>query len=147
MISRYTTDISSGDIFSTDSNGRGLIQRQRNKRQTWTLNITEPVSANYYPVVSRSLPADQDHDQNHDPDPDHDQDPDHDNDHHHDHDHPPSRLGLEEGNSVSTSRQAAWLLTDRAQGGSSLQSGHYFLPTVRWGRGHTGRRENSLHLG
>ena len=89
VISRYTTDIDSGDLFSTDSNGRGMIQRQRDFRETWTLNLTEPVSANYYPVVSR--------------------------------------MSLEEGNSVREDKRQAWLMVDRAEGGSSLKSGQMEL--------------------
>ena len=46
-------DLVSDDIFYTDSNGRGLIKRQRDHRETWDLNLTEPVAANYYPVNSR----------------------------------------------------------------------------------------------
>ena len=89
VISRYTTDIDSGNLFSTDSNGRGMIQRQRDFRETWTLNLTEPVSANYYPVVSR--------------------------------------MALEEGNSVRVDKKQAWVMTDRAEGGSSLQTGQMEL--------------------
>lgn len=89
VISRYSTDIASGDLFTTDSNGRGMIRRQKDRRETWSLNLTEPVSSNYYPVVSR--------------------------------------LAIEEGNSVSQERKQAWLMTDRAQGGSSLKSGQLEL--------------------
>ena len=89
VISRYTTDIDSGNLFSTDSNGRGMIQRQRDFRETWTLNLTEPVSSNYYPVVSR--------------------------------------MALEEGNSVREDKRQAWVMTDRAEGGSSLQPGQMEL--------------------
>ena len=89
VISRYTTNIDSGNLFSTDSNGRGMIQRQRDFRETWTLNLTEPVSANYYPVVSR--------------------------------------MAMEEGNSVRVDKKQAWVMTDRAEGGSSLQAGQMEL--------------------
>ncbi|XP_023343097.1 lysosomal alpha-mannosidase, partial [Eurytemora carolleeae] len=53
IITKYKTDLVSDDIFYTDSNGRGLIKRQRDHRETWDLNLTEPVAANYYPVNSR----------------------------------------------------------------------------------------------
>lgn len=89
VISRYTTDIDSGDLFATDSNGRGMIKRQRDTRETWRLNLTEPVASNYYPVVSR--------------------------------------MAVEEGNSVEVDRKAAWVMTDRAEGGASLQSGQMEL--------------------
>ena len=46
----YETTLKSGDKFLTDSNGRQLLERTRNHRLTWKLNLTEPVSANYYPV-------------------------------------------------------------------------------------------------
>ena len=49
----YLKDLATEDIFLTDSNGRGLIERQRDHRDTWTLNLTEPVSSNYYPVNTR----------------------------------------------------------------------------------------------
>jgi len=47
----------------TDSNGRGIIQRTRNFRETWDLDITtEPISANYYPLNSRIGIRDDDND-------------------------------------------------------------------------------------
>eukprot|EP00298_Acanthocystis_sp_HF-20_P018118 c21903_g2_i1.p1 GENE.c21903_g2_i1~~c21903_g2_i1.p1 ORF type:complete len:963 (+),score=436.86 c21903_g2_i1:56-2944(+) len=52
IITRYTSMIESDEEFYTDSNSRDMIYRKRNFRQTWTLNITEPVSQNYYPVTS-----------------------------------------------------------------------------------------------
>jgi len=91
VITRYSSDIQSGDRFSTDSNGRFMIDRTRNFRPTWKLNLTEPVSSNYYPVTSRlSL--------------------------------------MEESNEVTPSnRRQMWVLTDRAQGGTSLRSGQLEL--------------------
>ncbi|XP_043212637.1 lysosomal alpha-mannosidase-like [Amphibalanus amphitrite] len=59
VISRYHTDISSGDLFYTDSNGRQMMERRRNHRNTWTLNVTEPVAGNYYPVNSRIFVKDE----------------------------------------------------------------------------------------
>ncbi|KAF0293557.1 Lysosomal alpha-mannosidase [Amphibalanus amphitrite] len=53
VISRFTSDISSNDLFYTDSNGRQMMERQRDRRSSWPLNVTEPVSGNYYPVNSR----------------------------------------------------------------------------------------------
>ena len=67
-----------------------IVSRRRNSRSTWSLNLTEPVSSNYYPVVSRISLADQ-------------------------------------TNSVAEERRQVWLMTDRAQGGSSLQSGELEL--------------------
>jgi hypothetical protein len=51
----YETTVKSGDKFWTDSNGRQMMERTRNHRPTWKLNLTEPVSANYYPVNSRIM--------------------------------------------------------------------------------------------
>ena len=48
----YQTSLKSGDKFLTDSNGRQLLERTRNHRPTWKLNLTEAVSANYYPINS-----------------------------------------------------------------------------------------------
>ena len=90
VITRYSTDLESQDIFKTDSNGRFMISRRRNSRPTWNLNLTEPVSSNYYPVVSRISLA-------------------------------------EQSNSVAEERRQVWVMTDRAQGGSSLQSGQLEL--------------------
>lgn len=53
VVSRYKTDLSSESIFYTDSNGRELLKRTRNTRPTWKLDLQEPVSGNYYPVVTQ----------------------------------------------------------------------------------------------
>lgn len=53
IITRFDTSIESGGIFYTDANGREIKERVRDHRETWSLNITEPVSENYYPVNSR----------------------------------------------------------------------------------------------
>lgn len=53
IITRFDTDLNSESYFFTDSNGREVLRRKRNYRPTWQLNITEPVSGNYYPVNSR----------------------------------------------------------------------------------------------
>ncbi|XP_065217445.1 lysosomal alpha-mannosidase-like [Planococcus citri] len=52
IITRYTTDLPSNGVFYTDSNGRRWIKRERNRRKSWNLTITEPVSCNYYPLTS-----------------------------------------------------------------------------------------------
>ena len=46
------TDTASGGQFFTDANGRQTLRRQRDYRPTWNLNVTEPVSGNYYPINS-----------------------------------------------------------------------------------------------
>ena len=53
VIARFDTNIESDGLYYTDANGREMQKRKRNYRQTWTLNNTEPVAGNYYPVNSR----------------------------------------------------------------------------------------------
>lgn len=53
IITRFDTKIQSNGKFYTDANGREMKERIRNHRDTWKLNVSEPVSGNYYPVNSR----------------------------------------------------------------------------------------------
>ncbi|TRY79620.1 hypothetical protein TCAL_12196 [Tigriopus californicus] len=54
VIYRITVDeIENAGEFVTDSNGRQMMARKRNFRPTFDINMTEPVSQNYYPVNSR----------------------------------------------------------------------------------------------
>lgn len=53
IITNFETNIESGSIFYTDANGREMKERKRNHRETWNLNMTEPISQNYYPINSR----------------------------------------------------------------------------------------------
>ncbi|XP_029440965.1 lysosomal alpha-mannosidase [Rhinatrema bivittatum] len=53
IITRFETPLETKGYFYTDSNGREILERRRNSRETWELNQTEPVSGNYYPVNSR----------------------------------------------------------------------------------------------
>jgi lysosomal alpha-mannosidase len=55
VVSRFTTDLQTDGLFYTDSNGRELLERKRNYRPTWNLDLTEPESGNYYPVTSKIL--------------------------------------------------------------------------------------------
>jgi hypothetical protein len=55
VITRFTTDLQTNGLFYTDSNGRELLERKRNYRRTWNLDLTERQSGNYYPVTSRIL--------------------------------------------------------------------------------------------
>lgn len=50
IVSIWRTDIATNKIFYTDSNGRDMQKRVINYRPTWTLNVTDPVSGNFYPV-------------------------------------------------------------------------------------------------
>lgn len=54
VIYRVTVDeIDNISEFVTDSNGRQMMARKRDFRPTFDINMTEPVSQNYYPVNSR----------------------------------------------------------------------------------------------
>jgi len=55
VVSRFTTDLQTNGLFYTDSNGRELLERKRNYRPTFELDLTERQSGNYYPVTSRIL--------------------------------------------------------------------------------------------
>lgn len=61
IISRFTIDdFNSDGVFYTDSNGRELIKRQRNKRYDYEYNSTlEPIASNYYPVTSKIVIKDE----------------------------------------------------------------------------------------
>ena len=71
--------------FYTDSNGRQMLKRVKDNRPTWTLNKTEPVSENYYPVNSRIALVD-----------------------------------------LETQFKQMTILTDRSQGGSSMNDGQVY---------------------
>lgn len=79
VVTRYTTDIKSNDIFYTDSNGREMLRRKRNHRDSWKVKITESISENYYPITSKIL--------------------------------------------IKDGKKEMAVLTDRAEGGTSLKSG------------------------
>ncbi|XP_050094316.1 lysosomal alpha-mannosidase-like [Anopheles aquasalis] len=53
IISRFDSTIASDGVFWTDSNGREMLRRVRNKRETWELELQEPVAGNYYPVTAK----------------------------------------------------------------------------------------------
>ncbi|KAL4239725.1 Mannosidase alpha class 2B member 1 [Mactra antiquata] len=55
VITKYITDLDTHGVFYTDLNGRETMKRQRDTRDTWTLNQTEPVAGNYYPITSRAF--------------------------------------------------------------------------------------------
>lgn len=81
IITRFDTDMKTYGKFFTDSNGREILKRVKDYRPTWKLNVTEPISGNYYPVNSR--------------------------------------IFLRDG----SRRKQLTVLTDRSQGGSSIQNG------------------------
>lgn len=53
IISRFSADIESEGNFYTDSNGREMMKRRRNLRDTWTLKLKEKIPGNYYPVTTK----------------------------------------------------------------------------------------------
>ncbi|KAI4469631.1 alpha-mannosidase [Holotrichia oblita] len=55
VISRFSTSLNTDDIFYTDANGREMIERRRDHRNTFTYTHEERVSGNYYPVTSKIL--------------------------------------------------------------------------------------------
>ncbi|XP_075222185.1 lysosomal alpha-mannosidase-like [Lycorma delicatula] len=57
VVIRYKIpELNSNETFFTDSNGREMIRRIRNKRESWTINMgNSTVSSNYYPVTSRIM--------------------------------------------------------------------------------------------
>jgi lysosomal alpha-mannosidase len=52
VITRYTTDLATQDLFYTDSNGIEFQTRKINYRPSWPYQVVEPVSGNYYPINS-----------------------------------------------------------------------------------------------
>ena len=61
IVSRFYTVMKTDGIFYTDSNGREMLKRKRNHRETWKLDSKEPVSSNYYPVTSKIVIEDDAH--------------------------------------------------------------------------------------
>ncbi|XP_034262785.1 lysosomal alpha-mannosidase [Pantherophis guttatus] len=59
IISRFETNLQTGGLFYTDSNGREILERRRDYRVTWNLSQTEPVAGNYDPVNTRIYIKDQ----------------------------------------------------------------------------------------
>lgn len=83
VITKYSSDIQSEGIFYTDSNGREYVERKRNYRPSWNLQVNEPVAGNYYPVNT--------------------------------------------GIYIKDNRAELTVLTDRSQGGSSIEDGQIEL--------------------
>ena len=52
VISRFNTSMANEEIFYTDSISRDVLLRKVNYRPAWTLNVTQPVAGNYYPINS-----------------------------------------------------------------------------------------------
>lgn len=52
VVSRISTNITNNGECFTDSNGREMLMRKRDFRPSWTLNQTEQVAGNYFPVAT-----------------------------------------------------------------------------------------------
>lgn len=53
VVSRFFTVMKTNGEFYTDSNGREMLKRKRNYRETWKVNIQEIIAGNYYPVTTK----------------------------------------------------------------------------------------------
>ena len=53
IVSVFESSIDSQKRFYTDTNGREMLERKKDFRPTWSLQTTEPVSQNYYPLNAR----------------------------------------------------------------------------------------------
>jgi lysosomal alpha-mannosidase len=53
IVSRFYTVMKTDGVFYTDSNGREMLKRKRNFRETWNAKILEPVAGNYYPINTK----------------------------------------------------------------------------------------------
>ncbi|KAF7271106.1 hypothetical protein GWI33_015990 [Rhynchophorus ferrugineus] len=60
VVTKYSSELNTKSTFYTDSNGKEMLKRVRNFRPTWKLNLTEPVSSNYYPVTAKIAIRDED---------------------------------------------------------------------------------------
>lgn len=56
---KYITDFKTREEFFTDSNGRQIIKRKRDKRATWEFDYTDSLPANYYPVTNKIFITDE----------------------------------------------------------------------------------------
>lgn len=59
IVSRFYTVMDTQGAFFTDSNGREILQRKRNYRETWTIDLNETVAGNYYPINTKIAIEDQ----------------------------------------------------------------------------------------
>lgn len=53
IVTRFLTGLKTDGVFWTDSNGREMIKRIRNHRDTWVVTLEEKVAGNYYPVTAK----------------------------------------------------------------------------------------------
>lgn len=50
IVTQITTTLNSQKRFYTDSSGRDFIERIRDYRKDWNLEVNEPIAGNYYPI-------------------------------------------------------------------------------------------------
>ncbi|KAI7986126.1 putative alpha-mannosidase [Camellia lanceoleosa] len=50
IVTKLTTALKSNKTFYTDSSGRDFIERIRDYRADWDLEVNQPVAGNYYPI-------------------------------------------------------------------------------------------------
>lgn len=53
VVSRFYSTLNSSGVCYTDSNGREMLKRTRNSRDTFTVHLQEPIAGNYYPVTTK----------------------------------------------------------------------------------------------
>ncbi|KAH8282961.1 hypothetical protein KR054_011171, partial [Drosophila jambulina] len=53
IVTRFTSEISSNGKFYTDSNGREMLERERDAREDFHPDMSEDISGNYYPVTAQ----------------------------------------------------------------------------------------------
>ncbi|KAM6583976.1 hypothetical protein CsatB_010978 [Cannabis sativa] len=50
IVTKISSSLKSNKKFYTDSNGRDFIERIRDYRKDWNLEVNQPVAGNYYPI-------------------------------------------------------------------------------------------------
>ncbi|XP_030940374.1 probable alpha-mannosidase At5g13980 [Quercus lobata] len=50
VVTQITTTLKNNKTFYTDSSGRDFIERIRDYRKDWDLEVNEPIAGNYYPI-------------------------------------------------------------------------------------------------
>ncbi|GER32439.1 alpha-mannosidase [Striga asiatica] len=50
IVTQIKTNIKNNKTFYTDSNGRDFLQRIRDYRADWDLQVNQPIAGNYYPI-------------------------------------------------------------------------------------------------
>lgn len=61
IVSRFYTVMKTKGVFYTDSNGREMLKRTRNFRDTWKVDLKESIAGNYYPVTAKIAIEDEVH--------------------------------------------------------------------------------------